>query len=723
MAKDARDEPVDDALDVIDLITDEPVPTGRRIDPEPDEREPRVSPKRRLILCAIAALVVASVGVSVIVTRNNDDPQGVGIASDDSDPEGEDADPSNTDPPATVPDVGPDMWRALGSRFGLGIDTQVLLVDGATGTVDTPRTLPNGATRVVSGRGGVLFVVAGNSPVLLDGDGRLTDSDDAPVFPGIEPGVWWNVHERNVTPILGRANTVITPNGTDAVAAVRDGFVLEDDTSRALSLWVGGADPRPIAPQNNFFLVALHPDRIAWQGICPGTNCGLHVTEVATGRDVLLRGGIVPMFELGRAYGRFSPDGRYLALQVANRLSEPGNFVLVDLSTGAIVSRAEIAVRMPAPGSTGVTEAVPFDFTPDSQRVVVADWTQSRGRIAIIRTADGVREQTLDRIGRVSSLAALDSQPTAPTTPLVDGAGSDLGTGATLALASGVGDDFVTVDLDSGRQRTYAVEVGGFTDTGDFQPRLVALDGGFAWLHNGEAFFAPPDGDAVSLGAATFVMAGGTADDGWTVRRTADGYELKHFDGRTGALGATYMTPAAPEGAVRDGLVVSRPATFTHGSEIEIWNPSTGRARTVGVIARYPVITAAGGERVIWYDQACSDAAQSCGALVTNVSTGKTDVLPGNAYPFSASATTPTGDQLFVQVQDQAATRLASIDFATLQLTEIPESDNFENWAASSKGVIVFSRQGELRVWMPGWPESKVFSTGGFGPVGGLAVR
>ena len=323
------------------------------------------------------------------------------------------------------------------------------------------------------------------------------------------------------------------------------------------------------------------------------------------------------------------------------------------------------------------------------------------------------------------SLAALDNETSVPTTPLVpDGSAPSLGTGATLALASGSGDDFVTVDLDSGRQHTYAVPAGGSPDdTGDFQPRLVALDGGFAWMRNGEAFFAPPEGSAVSLGAATFVMSGGNPDEGWTVLRTDDGYDLTRFDGKTGALGATYKSPAAPEGAVREGLVVGRPATFTHSSEIEVWNPATGRARTLGIVARYPVIAAAGGTRVIWYDQSCSDAMQSCGAHVTDVSTGRTQALPGNAYPFSASATTPTGDQLFVQVQDQDGSRLASIEFATMRMTEVPDSDTYENWAASSKGVLVFSRRGELRVWMPGWTESRVFSMGGFGPIAGLAVR
>ena len=84
MAKDARGEPEDDALDVIDLITDEPVPIGRRIEPPPDEDERRPPRKRRLILIAIAAAVVTIVGVSVVVTRDGDGTQGVGLASDDT---------------------------------------------------------------------------------------------------------------------------------------------------------------------------------------------------------------------------------------------------------------------------------------------------------------------------------------------------------------------------------------------------------------------------------------------------------------------------------------------------------------------------------------------------------------------------------------------------------------------------------------------------------------
>ena len=82
-------------------------------------------------------------------------------------------------------------------------------------------------------------------------------------------------------------------------------------------------------------------------------------------------------------------------------------------------------------------------------------------------------------------------------------------------------------------------------------------------MRNGEAFFAPPEGTAVSLGAATFVMSGGNPDVGWTVLRTDDGYDLTRFDGKTGALGATYKSARRTRGrgARRVG---GRPARHVH---------------------------------------------------------------------------------------------------------------------------------------------------------------
>jgi hypothetical protein len=123
----------------------------------------------------------------------------------------------------------------------------------------------------------------------------------------------------------------------------------------------------------------------------------------------------------------------------------------------------------------------------------------------------------------------------------------------------------------------------------------------------------------------------------------------------------------------------------------------------------------------VWFDQTCSGA---CRTQVTDTETGETRPLPENAYPFSWSATTPTGDLLYVQVQNERGeTHLAAVDLATMELVDVPDSDDAETWASSAEGVAVFARQGDVFVWKPGWPASRFLAPGGFGPAAGIAVR
>ena len=222
-------------------------------------------------------------------------------------------------------------------------------------------------------------------------------------------------------------------------------------------------------------------------------------------------------------------------------------------------------MRLPPAGSTGVTEAVPFDFTADSQRVVVADWTQNPGRIVIIRTADGTREQTLDNVGRVMSLAALDKRP--PSPPLrwsPTAARRVLGTGATLASLR----DPATTSSPSTSTR------GGSTPT--LYPRAAApttrvtsnrasshSTAGSRGCATAKRSSAAARGDARLARRRDLRMSGGNPDVGWTVLRTDDGYDLTRFDGKNGALGANEQvcrrTPG--RGARRVG---GRPAGHVH---------------------------------------------------------------------------------------------------------------------------------------------------------------
>ena len=89
---------------------------------------------------ALGILVLVVAGVTVAVTRGDHGPDAsVGLASDDN--AGDHGDPTATSPvapPATLPEIRPAAWAALGGRFALGLDGQLVLVDGTTGNADTP---------------------------------------------------------------------------------------------------------------------------------------------------------------------------------------------------------------------------------------------------------------------------------------------------------------------------------------------------------------------------------------------------------------------------------------------------------------------------------------------------------------------------------------------------------------------------------------------------------
>jgi hypothetical protein len=718
--------PDEDPLDVIELIADEPPSSIRTKRPEPTEGDARPPRRRRYLFIAIAAVVLIIGAVSTVVTRDDGGPdQSVGLASNDTGSTAAGDGSASSAPHATVPALPAAAWRDLGLRIGVTIDGAFVLVDGRTGMVDPVRALPEGDPTVVNRGTGTLLVRSGNSSFVVDDKGGSVEAQAPNVFPTADATGWWNGGGRVVARVDDSEERYDVPPGLLAVASLRNGFLLTTRNSSGLFAWAPNSDPRPLASGTDVELVAVHPDRIAWQSKCPGTGCGLHVTDVATARDVVLPSGILPFFDPGRAYGRFSPDGRYLALHVSASLAEPGSFVLVDLASGTIVTRTDIAVRLAAQSTEHYDHPVPFDFSPDGQHVVLADWSQSPGRLLVLRTADGALERSIEGIGRVDSLAALDTAVTPPTTALFDGNArpSAPPVDSSLAVVSTNGDVLTTVDVDTGAERVLELQYAPPSQNGDYQPRLVAFSGGFAWIRNGEAWFAPLRGDPVSLGTATYVLPGGTADEGWIVVRTDDGFELTRLDGTTGTRGRTYHSVAGPEAAVRDGLVVGRPASFTQGSEFEVWNPATGRSRHIEISARFPTITAAAGNVIVWYDQSCSNSQPTCGTHVTNVATGRTTALAGRTFPYGNGALTPSGDRLYVPLDSGSGpSGLGAIDLKTMQVQEVPSSQGAEQWAASRGGFVVF-QSNAIYMWQPGWKDAQMLSPGTVGIVGGFAVR
>jgi hypothetical protein len=138
-------------------------------------------------------------------------------------------------------------------------------------------------------------------------------------------------------------------------------------------------------------VIAASAGRIAWQEPCPG-GCRLHLLELASGWMItipLAPGSTVPA-------AAFSPDGRYLALQVT---SPAGG------DSGAAPTRLEVAgltaLRLsPVPGTSVSSDALAGFGWPDGQdrlvaelsfttKVQVAAWKPGAPRLAVAEVQPG----------------------------------------------------------------------------------------------------------------------------------------------------------------------------------------------------------------------------------------------------------------------------------------------------------------------------------------------
>jgi hypothetical protein len=261
-------------------------------------------------------------------------------------------------------------------------------------------------------------------------DGETVKIADETVFPTAQDERWWRVHDGETLVPTDGGDTITVPRDTKALGAIRDGFLLQHQGSNALLAWTPGGATRPIAEGGFVALVAIHPDRVAWVGGCPGANCGLHVTDVASNTTSTLGVGVMPLFMNGWAKGRFSADGRLLGLIVSSDPLQPQEFVLVDLLDGRVVIR-EMIRNAAGTSVPSRTNAVPFDFDAAGSRVVVAT-TRPSAALMAFDTATGQVVGSSQNIGAISSLASLDRTTVAASTKLFSGHPAAVTTGATI---------------------------------------------------------------------------------------------------------------------------------------------------------------------------------------------------------------------------------------------------------------------------------------------------
>jgi hypothetical protein len=136
-----------------------------------------------------------------------------------------------------------------------------------------------------------------------------------------------------------------------------------------------GAVRRRIAPERT--AVAVGDTAVAHLPAGCGLDCPLTVTDVASGRS-----RDYPTPDQGPpAAGRFSPDGRRLALAVpgqyfsGRRLVRPGFVAVLDLATGAVVRTPGVETQ------AGRTADV--DWSPDGRLLLLAVWSADRAEVGL----------------------------------------------------------------------------------------------------------------------------------------------------------------------------------------------------------------------------------------------------------------------------------------------------------------------------------------------------
>jgi hypothetical protein len=248
----------------------------------------------------------------------------------------------------------------------------------------------------------VWFLADGASRAIWAGRANL-------VAPGARRGtLWLTSYPPGATAAPGTAKLTAT-NGRALGPPVRlpGGYVIETGTVRGLLLAPGAGAPlagtgRPRADllwnpatgrvtRRLSGVIAASASRVAWQEPCPG-GCRLHLLELASGWMTtipLAPGSTVPA-------AAFSPDGRFLALQVTSPTAG---------DSGAAPTRLEVAgpsaLRLsPVPGTSVSSDALAGFGWPDGQdrlvaelsfttKVQVAAWKPGAPRLAVAAVRPG----------------------------------------------------------------------------------------------------------------------------------------------------------------------------------------------------------------------------------------------------------------------------------------------------------------------------------------------
>jgi len=209
-------------------------------------------------------------------------------------------------------------------------------------------------------------------------------------FPGAVPAgvapipdalgrIWSNFGQLDAR---GQLRLIELPPGMQAVAKLRDGYLLSDTKRTALFQWLDGKPPERVAT-GTARVVAVSGDLVAFGG---DTGDVLHVLNLATGRTIDVHAGGFALT------ARFSPDRGRLALFV---LAEGGaeSVVLADPGSGRVITRTDTSATSSAlhqfRGLAAGFQPVPFSWDAKTAQLVVVAPGRGTPVVDFVNATDG----------------------------------------------------------------------------------------------------------------------------------------------------------------------------------------------------------------------------------------------------------------------------------------------------------------------------------------------
>jgi hypothetical protein len=502
------------------------------------------------------------------------------------------------------------------------------------------------------------------------------------------------------------------PRGHLPIAEVDGGFLVETPTG-SLAVW----SPRQRQLRNVAsvvrHVVAVRHDRVAWTGAdCGSLRCPLHLTDLASGTDVVVGAPFVPgdaERASNGAGGRFSPDGRYLAVITPNRNGASSGVAVIDLTTGQARPLYSLfgSMRM-TDANSEIGRPLPFDWSADSRSLLAieAGDTFSATRLAVIDPSNGRAALSGDALPMSTSLVSIGVQPSSQPSPPLPPAQPLLGAPTGVTIINVVGNDVERLDLDSGRLTRTALSAAGqelgSNEALQVDTQVVPLANGALVQNQYSTWWVPRAGAPQEIKGATAAF-GESRARGWVAIERASGAVLVPVDGNTGALGAPVPVFAVPVGAVSRGFVEIVGPTLDEPGSIVVWDPATRTQRPVPTGARTgSFVLAAAGDRVVWTGS-CNNDEFPCGVGVTDVATGATREY--DEWSARTLSLAPDGSAaVFVPISGEGAGTPQYLDLNSGDVTPLPNANGVGRVVWGPDGWLFYSTDtaDALAAWRPG---------------------